>query len=141
MATQKPIGLTKDAGFQIGVRKSLPVGVAQLWAFLLSKDGVGLWFGEITEELPFQAPFSSREGADGIITTLKENSHLRMKWKKPDWEHFSMLQIRVIPAGDKATLSFHQDQLPDENQRAQMKKYWTEVIRKISQRISQTNSL
>jgi len=68
---------------------------------------------------------------EGLVTTLQEGSHLRMKWKKLGWEHFSMLQIRVIPAGNKATLSFHQDHLADENQRAEMKAHWISIIEKV----------
>ncbi|WOK08256.1 SRPBCC domain-containing protein [Imperialibacter roseus] len=131
MKDHKPVGQTKDAGFQIGVRKTFAVDRDTLWAFVLSKKGVRLWFGDVAAELPYHEPFRSDEGMEGLITTLQEGSHLRMKWKKPDWEHFSMLQIRVIPAADKATLSFHQDHLTDENQRAEMKANWTSIMEKV----------
>ncbi|MEQ8808520.1 MAG: ATPase [Imperialibacter sp.] len=135
MSKRTPVGLTKDAGFQIGVRKTLPVEAARLWAFLLSGEGVRLWFGDVSE-LPFQVSVNSPEGMEGLVTTLKEGSHLRMKWKKPGWEHFSMLQIRVIPAGKKSTISFHQDQLISESQRAEMKTHWAVVIDKVGDRIA-----
>jgi len=131
MKDHKPVGQTKDAGFQIGVRKTFAVDRDKLWAFVLSKKGVELWFGNVAVDLPYHTPFNSKEGMEGLITTLQEGSHLRMKWKKPDWEHFSMLQIRVIPAGDKAALSFHQDHLTDENQRAEMKAHWISIIEKV----------
>ncbi|CAD5267656.1 MULTISPECIES: SRPBCC domain-containing protein [unclassified Imperialibacter] len=136
MKDHKPIGQTKDAGFQIGVRKTFAVDRDKLWAFVLSKKGVELWFGNVATELPYHQPFRSEEGMEGLITTLQEGSHLRMKWKKPNWEHFSMLQIRVIPAGNKATLSFHQDQLISESQRAEMKTHWAVVIDKVGDRIA-----
>jgi uncharacterized protein YndB with AHSA1/START domain len=136
MKDHKPVGQTKDAGFQIGVRKTFAVDRNKLWAFILSKKGVELWFGDIAAELPYQIPFNSAKGMEGLITTLQEGSHLRMKWKKPGWEHFSMLQIRIIPAGNGATLSFHQDQLADGRQREEMREHWKEVIRKIGEALS-----
>lgn len=43
----KQAGLTKDAGWQMGYRKTLPVPQPKAWEFFFSKDGVRLWFGEL----------------------------------------------------------------------------------------------
>lgn len=41
-----PVGMTKDAGAQIGVRRTLAVTKEQVWNFLLSPEGLSLWIGK-----------------------------------------------------------------------------------------------
>lgn len=133
MNTRRPTGWTKDAGFQIGVRKTLHVSHQRLWSFFFSDEGIAIWFGKLNHALPLQQAFRSEEGYEGVITTFKEGSHLRMKWKKPGWERFSMLQVRIMPQEGRTVLSFHQDQLPGETQRTEMRAYWQKVIARIEQ--------
>lgn len=44
--TTKPTGLTKDAGWQIGVTRTLPTDLDIAWDYLLSPAGLSLWLGE-----------------------------------------------------------------------------------------------
>lgn len=73
---------------------------------------------------------------DGIIartTTYKEGSHVRMRWRKPDWPEHSILQIRVTPKGEgKSTLSFHQEKLPSQDEREKMRMRWMALAEQIS---------
>lgn len=137
----KPVGLTKDAGWQMGYRKTLPVPQAKAWDFFFSREGVKLWFGELEGSLQAGVDLKSKEGTEGKITTFVEGSHLRMKWKKPDWEHFSMLQIRLMPAGNpdegsSTTFAFHQDQLLNEKEREEMKQRWEGVMEKMAKQLN-----
>ncbi|WP_310588385.1 SRPBCC domain-containing protein [Dyadobacter sp. CY326] len=56
---------------------------------------------------------------------LKPYSHIRMSWKKKEWEHDSALQIRVMENGKKTTIAFHHDKLADAEQREEMSEYWS----------------
>lgn len=134
MDKARPTGLTKDAGFQIGVRRTMAVGHAELWDFFFSPEGILLWFGNVNPPLPLGTSFKSDDGFEGFITTFREGSHFRMKWKKPGWDHFSMLQVRIMPSGNKTILAFHQDQLLNEQERMEMKAYWLQVAEKIEAR-------
>jgi hypothetical protein len=40
-----PVGLTKDAGWEIGVSRTLPVPLEAAWEFLTSPGGAALWLG------------------------------------------------------------------------------------------------
>ena len=132
MEMPKTVGQTKDAGFQIGVRKTFNVPVEAGWDFLLSEAGVSIWLGEINpESLELGKPYKTREGIEGKIRVLKPYSHIRLTWKPKHWTNTSVLQIRVIPSKSKTTVSFHQDKLLDSRQRGEMKKYWDGVIKKI----------
>ncbi|KDN87694.1 hypothetical protein KCH_05490 [Kitasatospora cheerisanensis KCTC 2395] len=43
--TPMPTGLTKDAGWQIGVSRTLPHPLPVVWDFITSAEGIALWLG------------------------------------------------------------------------------------------------
>jgi len=131
---EKPIGLTKQRGFQVGARKTFPIPLEQAWEFLLSPEGGKFWLGEPEESkaLEIGKTLISKEGIEAKISIYKPRSHLRMTWKHKAWKNTSILQIRVIPAGTKTTISFHQEKLSNEGQRALMKAHWKQVLAQIT---------
>lgn len=132
MEKTKLVGQTKDAGFQIGVRKTFPVPVEAVWNFLFSEAGLSTWLGKIgLENFELAKPYKTEEEIEGKVNVIKPGSHIRLSWKPKHWTNISALQIRVIPSKEKTTISFHHDRLLDSNQRDEMKKYWNKVISKI----------
>jgi ribosome modulation factor len=79
--------------------------------------------------------FQAKDGIEGKLTTFKPYSHVRLQWKLAGWKDHSALQVRVIKAATKATISFHQDKLPDSNHRQQMKHHWDEVLARLSEHL------
>ncbi len=68
---QRIIGQTRDAGFQIGVRRSLPVAVADVWRLLTTPQGVQVWLGDCHDvHLEQGAAYRLPDGSSGIITVL-----------------------------------------------------------------------
>lgn len=125
----KPIGLTKDAGWQMGVRRTFPISLKNAWTFLVSPEGSRLWLdGLDLEKIEIKQPFETPNGYFGKITVFKPQSHLRMQWKHPDWDNISILQIRTIPNKEKTVISFHQEKLSGPEQRVQMKSFWQDVL-------------
>lgn len=136
MEKTKVIGQTKNAGFQIGVRKTFAVPVETVWNFLFSEAGLSTWLGNISlENFELGKSYKTKEEIEGKVNVFKSNSHIRLTWKPKHWSNTSALQIRVIPSKEKTTISFHQDKLLDSKQRDEMKKYWDEVIVKIENEI------
>lgn len=131
------VGKTKDVGFEIGVRKTIPVSPDEAWNYLFSKDGVKLWLGELTPSMGLETgkQYQTSTGVAGTVKVLKHLSHIRLTWRKKDWSNTSTLQIRVIQARTGTTISFHQECLLDSEQREAMKLHWTEVLEKISKSI------
>lgn len=137
MEKTKVVGQTRDAGFQIGVRKTFAVPVETVWSFLLSEAGLATWLGKISlENFELGKPYKTEGGIEGKVTVIKPTSHVRLTWKPKHWTNTSALQIRVIPSKEKTTISFHQDKLLDSRQRDEMKKYWDGVVIKIENEIS-----
>lgn len=110
-------GLTKDSGWQFGIRRTVALPLKDVWDYLLSEKGLKFW----------------TEGADENFSTFKKYSHIRTKWRLKDWTNTSSLQIRVIasPNSVKTTIAIHVDQLKDELQREHVKKYWTKILKVI----------
>lgn len=138
-AMSKPdlIGYTKDSGFQTGVRKTFDVSVETAWDYLLSPSGIDIWLGpfEYDQLMPDRA-FKTKNDLAFKITTFKPYSHVRLSWKPEYWANVSALQVRVINAKGKATVSFHQDKLLDVCQREEMKKHWSSVLDEIGAAMS-----
>ena len=120
MVKTKIIGLTKDAGWQFGVRKSVSLNLNEVWDFLFSDNGEKLWLN----------------GANKEFSTFKNLSHIRTKWKLKSWTNEATLQMRVIANKDKTTIAFHIEKLLDEKQREETKKYWDNVIKTLTERIT-----
>ena len=60
-------GLTKDAGWDVGVRETVSTALPVVWEFLLG-DGLALWLGETT--LPHEKGGSYRT-ADGVAGEVR----------------------------------------------------------------------
>lgn len=124
-----PTGKTKNSGFQIGFRRTCTASKNEVWDFLCSDNGLKIWLGELVSgDLAIKEPYETKEGITGVVTVFNPLSHIRLTWKRKDWEHFSSLQIRVLEAKTGTTISFHQEKLLDSAQRAEMKEYWEKVV-------------
>lgn len=133
---EKPVGLTKDVGWQFGLRKTFLYSQEYLWDFMFSDEGLKIWLGELREELEIKKAYKTKEGIEGLVKVFTPYSHIRMNWKKKDWENVSTVQVRVIGNDEKATISFHQDNLLDNNQKEEMKLYWNKKMTEIENAIT-----
>ncbi len=132
---EKPVGLTKDTGWQFGLRKTLPYPQEYLWDFMFSAKGLRIWLGVLDEELEIKKAYKTQKGIEGFVSVFTPYSHIRMKWKKKDWENISTVQVRIMGNQEKATISFHQDNLVDNDQRAEMKLHWNKKMAEIEKAI------
>ncbi|MEM6803038.1 MAG: SRPBCC domain-containing protein [Bacteroidota bacterium] len=128
-------------GFQFGLRKTLPLSRDKIWDFLFSERGLGIWLGRLTTGFEIKKPYETEDGIRGFVRVLNPNSHIRINWRKKEWENISTLQIRVISQKEnKATLAIHQEKLLDPEQRAEMKEHWDTIMTKLSQELNRFSS-
>lgn len=134
------VGLTKDSGWQVGVRKTLPITPEKAWDFLLSKDIVRLWLGEVPPA-PLQCGlmFKLSDKTEVKITMLKPNSHLRFSFHAPGTEQPSIIQVRTIPSGENTVFAFHQEQLPDREARQDRKYHYQQVLEDLESLLNLTD--
>lgn len=130
--TDKIVGQTKDAGFEIGVRRTFDVPVIRAWDAITSPNGVKVWLGDASG-LKWEKgeTYTTKDGTEGEIRVINSGSHLRITWWPKDWEKASTIQIRVIPNGEKTTISFHQENLKGAQEREEMRQRWEKVLDKL----------
>lgn len=131
---RNPVGVTKDAGVQIGVRKTWVVNKEQAWKLLVSPEGLRLWLGNLSSvQLEKGMEFESEEGISGKITVLKPCQKIRTTWKRKDWEQYSRLQIYVLATNSgKTTIAIHQERLEDIYLREMMRRHWEDMLFKLN---------
>ena len=133
----KEVGKTKDVGFQFGIQKTFPIPQEKAWDFMFSDKALKIWLGDLTETLEPEQGYQTKSGIKGHVRVFKPYSHIRMNWKKGNWENMSTLQVRVIGKEyAKSVISFHQEKLVNSVQRAEMKEYWSRRMDGISEELA-----
>lgn len=122
-------GLTKDAGWQLGVRRTVPLPVDEVWAYLLG-EGLGTWLGE-TELGDRGDRYETAEGVHGQVRSRSEGLRIRLTWQPRGWEHDATLQITLRSAATGTTIGFHQERLTSSRQREEMLEHWHGVLTRI----------
>ena len=126
------VGLTKDAGWELGVRTTVAAPLPAVWAFLLG-EGLPVWLGEI-ERLPTEKgeAYVTSDGVRGSIRSYTEGYRVRLGWQPDDWPHDTTLQLTLKEAATGTTIGIHQEKLADREERKMMLGYWKNVIEHIA---------
>lgn len=110
----REVGRTQSAGFQVGMRRTLPISLKDAWRLVTSAEGVRAWLGDgAARPLARGRAYTLADGSAGEVRVLKPDSHLRLTWRPNGWPRASTIQVRVLPAGAKTTIALHQEHMPD----------------------------
>ncbi|HEV7454453.1 MAG TPA: SRPBCC domain-containing protein [Candidatus Saccharimonadales bacterium] len=122
-------GKTRDRGWEIGVRRTLPMSARKLWETLVTQPGLGYWFSSDDDIVFHQgAQFETSEDTTAEVVGFKRGELIRMRWHPSSMNFPSTLQVRVLPSGKDAVLAFHHDRLESSEQREEMQEHWSDVI-------------
>ncbi len=128
---KRVVGQTKDAGFQIGVQKTIPINAAVLWDILTSGHGLSLWLGKDASLTLEKAGKASSVDWTGEVRSIDPEKKLRLRLQQPN-RPASTLQLYFMPSGDeKTSLRFHHEKLQDQEDRATMKLHWQQALNSI----------
>lgn len=120
-------GLTKDTGWEVGVRKTVAAPSAAVWEFLLG-DGLPLWLGETALVREKGAGYATTDGVKGQVRSVTEGLRVRLTWRPDDWPHDTTLQLTVKEAAGGTTIGIHHEQLADREERRMMLGHWKNVV-------------
>lgn len=128
-----PIGLTKDAGFEIGVSRTVDADPARVWELVVSDEGVRIWLGHGVHFPPGRPPgkgtgYLTADGTRGEIRSFHPDGRLRLTWQPRDGDHESTVQVTVSERKGKAVLRFHQERLADPDERERQRAHWRAVL-------------
>jgi hypothetical protein len=76
---QKPAGLTRDTGWQVGLRRTYTQPHHRAWELITSLEGVQIWLGD--GEVPVWSKgetYHLKDGTKGEIRVYNPLSHLRI---------------------------------------------------------------
>jgi uncharacterized protein YndB with AHSA1/START domain len=105
MDSSRPVGKTASQGWQIGVRRTLPVSKPQAWRLMLAVLGLAEHAPADGAAFPPGTTLDTDDGTRIEVRSSTPGSLLRMRWQPHDWETPSTLQIRVLPAKTGTTIS------------------------------------
>jgi uncharacterized protein YndB with AHSA1/START domain len=124
-------GQTKDVGWNIGVSKTLPCSVEQVWALLTSADGLRLWLGDVTLGTRKGDRYETADGTVGEIRSFHPHDRVRLTWRPADWTHDTTVQVAVTGSGEKTVLRFHQEWLADAGERERQREHWRAAMARV----------
>lgn len=120
-------GQTKDTGWEVGVRQTVPAPLPVVWAFLLG-DGLPLWLGKTSLTRDKGAAYETVDGVHGTVRGYAEGSKIRLSWHPDDWPHDTILQLTVKEAAAGTTIGIHHEKLADREERRMMLGHWKSVV-------------
>lgn len=121
-----PTGLTKDAGWQLGVRRTAPVPLDVAWAFLLG-DGLPRWLG-VDALGDVGSRYVAADGTAGEVRSRTDRRRIRLTWRPAGADHDTTLQVTVLEAAGGTTIAFHQERLASEAERERLLPHWRETV-------------
>ncbi len=120
----------------VGARRTFTVSPGDAWKTLLSEEGVSAWLGELPGfKLAQGAAYQLPDGTRGKVTVFTPGSHLRLTWQRAGYLRAAIMQVRVIPSGEKTTIAFHQEHLPDAAERAERGEYFRQALDRLAELI------
>lgn len=134
---KRVVGQTADAGFQVGVQRSVAVAPAEAWELVTTRPE--LWLGEGAEVAfavgeRYRAPSGQgASGACGVVRVVKPGVRLRMTWQPEGWPAPATLQLTLTASGSGGTVvGAHLEKLPDADAREAMRARWRAALERIA---------
>ncbi|WP_068159427.1 SRPBCC family protein [Rhodococcus phenolicus] len=130
------VGRTKDAGWQIGVSKTLPYPVDTVWSVIVGEPSH--WLGTaavIPREKGEQ--WQSDDGTTGELRSRREGDRVRLTWRPPGWSHDTTVQVAVQATATGTVLRFHQERLAGPDERQRQRSHWQAALARIERALEQ----
>jgi uncharacterized protein YndB with AHSA1/START domain len=124
-----PTGLTKDAGWQIGVSRTLPHPPAAVWDFISGPEGLDLWLGPGADLTPERgAPYRTSAGVTGEVRGYRPGDRIRVT------RGSTTVQVAIAAAGGGTStrLVFHQERMASAEERERQREHWRHVLGQIA---------
>jgi uncharacterized protein YndB with AHSA1/START domain len=129
-----PTGLTKDAGWEIGVSRTVAAPPERVWRVLTSARGLGVWLGP-GARLPKTkgSHYETSDGISGEVRSFRPLDRVRITWRPTGWQHDSTVQVAISKSrhGAKTTVRFHQERLRSAAEREQQRAYWRQALERL----------
>ena len=124
---KRVVGQTADAGFQVGVQRTLAGSPREVWELITGRPE--LWLGDGGPPSFERGARYKAGGASGEIRVVKPGDRLRLTWQPAGWAAPATLQLTLTERGPGRTaLGVHLEKLPDADSREAMRTHWRAVL-------------
>lgn len=131
--SEREVGHTLDAGWEIGVSRTVPHPPEAVWALLTSAQGLAIWLGDGVATVPEPgAAYETTDGTVGEGRSLHDRDRVRLTWRPRTWTHDTTLQLTVSPARTGTLLRIHQERLADADERGRQRERWRDVVTRLA---------
>jgi hypothetical protein len=128
----KPVGYTMDAGWQLGVRTTVPATRQEVWDYLLG-EGLPVWLGCTELGCEPGDVYRTEDGTRGELRSLRPGDRVRLTRRPAGADHEAILQIALADAKSGTTIVFHQDHLGDAAEREALLPHWRTVADRVAE--------
>lgn len=124
-----PTGLTRDAGWEVGVSRTLPHPPSTVWDFVSGPEGLALWLGPGADLTPERgAPYRTDTGVTGEVRGYRPGERIRVT------HGATTVQVALTPAADgvRTVLGFHQERMSGAEERERRRAHWRRVMDEVA---------
>lgn len=130
--TERPVGRTSDAGWQIGVARTIRVGIDTAWDYLMSPQGLSTWLGAGVEGPPVTGRrYETVDGTGGEFRSVRPRDRVRLTWQPAARPDDATVQIALKATKAGCTFRFHTERLYDSEEREAMRQHWRSIANDI----------
>jgi uncharacterized protein YndB with AHSA1/START domain len=124
-----PVGKTRDAGWEIGVSRTVDRTPDEVWKLLTSPKGVKTWLGAgVRFPLDRGDRYETADGTAGDVRSFRPLDRIRLTWRPPGWSHDSTVQVAIATTSSGTRITFHQERLADAAERERQRDHWRAVL-------------
>lgn len=134
----REVGRTRDVGFQIGVRRTVPHPPATVWSALTSDVGLAAWLGSevrdaadraaaAAELLEAGARFTTADGAEGEVRSVRPVDRIRARLRTAGRAAPTTVQVALVAVASGTAIVLHEEHLADAAEREERREHWRAV--------------
>lgn len=132
-------GQTKDVGWNIGVSKTVPHPVAEVWDLLTSPEGIEIWLGAGVGSIGERgSSYETTDGTRGSVRSHHPHDRMRLTWRPASWNHDTTVQVTVVGQDGRTRIGLHQEWLSDADERERQRSHWQSVMTRLVAALAQT---
>lgn len=133
-------GQTKDAGWQIGVSRTVDRPAAAVWDLLTGPEGVSIWLGPgVSLNGAAGQTYRTDDGTAGEVRSFRPLDRVRLTYRPAGWDHETTVQIAIQDKGPKTALRFHQERLADGEERERQRTHWKRIADELAKALDATS--
>lgn len=125
--TRDHVGLTRDAGWELGVRRTVAEPVDDVWRRLLA-EWLPAWLTVDSVPQMVGAPLRRGGRVRGRVVGCHVGRRVRMRWTPETLDHETMFQVTLMDEANGTTLALHQERLLGPAERQALLEHWTGVL-------------